>query len=291
MQQNASLTTKLGGLATAVLGSRWSATLHTQIAHYDLSADPARPEFQGPVVLAFWHEYIMVPFSMWGHCNIAMLTSQHRDANWLAQAGYHLGYATVRGSSTHGGSAALRELKRLSRTMTLAITPDGPKGPRRRLAMGPVFLASRLGLPLVPMGFGFDRPWRLTTWDRFAVPRPFSRCRIVWGPRMPIPRRLDRSGLEHYRQQVEGVLNCITTEAEDWAESGTRRHGQRSVIRRPPRRTGSTETAAGEDVRCDVPPDSIPPQSVASPPCRTRTSKHPQRHRRVDRRRADHLQH
>jgi hypothetical protein len=102
------------------------------------------------------------------------------------------------------------------------------------MALGPVFLSSRLGLPLVPMGFGFNRPWRLTTWDRFAVPRPFSRARIIWGPRMPIPARLDREGLEHYRQQVEGVLNCITDEAERWAESGTRREGQRNLVRNPP---------------------------------------------------------
>jgi lysophospholipid acyltransferase (LPLAT)-like uncharacterized protein len=236
MQQTASLTTKLGGLATAIIGSRWSHSLQTQIAHYDITADPARPEFRGPVILAFWHEYIAVPFSRWGHCNIAMLTSRHRDADFLAEAGHHLGYATVRGSSTRGGSSALRELKRLSRTMTLAITPDGPKGPRRRLALGPVFLASRLGLPLVPMGFGFDRPWRLKTWDQFALPRPFSRCRIVWGPRMPIPRRLDRDGLERYRRQVEDVLNYITAEAEDWATAGTRRHGQRNIVRQPPRR-------------------------------------------------------
>lgn len=230
-----SLLTRVGGLATAIVGQIWSNTLESQIAHYDITADPARPEFQGPVVLAFWHEYIALPFSMWGHCNIAILTSRHRDADFLNQAAYHFGYVAVRGSSSQGGAAALRELKRLSRTMTLTLTPDGPKGPRREMAMGPVFLSSRLQLPLVPMGIGFDRPWRLNTWDRFVVPRPFSRARIVWGPRMPIPPRLDRDGLEHYRRQVQDVINCITTEAEEWAADGTRREGQRNLVRQPPR--------------------------------------------------------
>jgi hypothetical protein len=230
-----SLLTRFGGLATALLGRCWSATLDAQIAHYDITADPARPEFEGPVVLAFWHEYIALPFSMWGHCNIAILTSRHRDANFLNQAAYYFGYTAVRGSSSHGGASALRELKRLSRTMTLTITPDGPKGPRREMALGPVFLSSRLGLPIVPMGIGFDRPWRLKTWDRFAAPRPFSRARIIWGPRMPIPPRLDRDGLEHYRLQVQQVLDYITTEAEDWAAAATRREGQRNLIRHPPR--------------------------------------------------------
>ena len=56
--------------------------------------------------------------------------------------------------------------------MHLTITPDGPHGPRRRMAPGPIYLASKLGLPLVLMGYAYDRPWRLPSWDRFAVPRP-----------------------------------------------------------------------------------------------------------------------
>ena len=236
MKNNISLPIKIGGLAMAMLGRRWMQTLDAQIAHYDLTTDPARPEFRGPVVLTFWHEYIAHPFTVWGHCNIAILTSQHRDADLLSRAGYHLGYQTVRGSSTRGGASALRELKRLSRIMTLGITPDGPKGPRREMAAGPIFLASRLKIPLVPMGFGFDRPWRLKTWDRFAVPRPFSRARVIWGPRMPIPPKLDRDGIEHYRRQVQDVLNYITADAEQWAASGTHKANQRLLIRRPPRR-------------------------------------------------------
>ena len=56
--------------------------------------------------------------------------------------------------------------------MNLTITPDGPRGPRRQLAQGPVYLASKLGMPIVAMGFGYDRPWRFNSWDRFAIPRP-----------------------------------------------------------------------------------------------------------------------
>jgi lysophospholipid acyltransferase (LPLAT)-like uncharacterized protein len=236
------LLTRIGGLAAAALGRTWCLSLDAQIAHYDITADPARPEFQGPVVLAFWHEYIMLPFSLWGHSNIAILTSRHRDADFLSRAAYHFGYAIVRGSTSHGGASALRELQRLSETMTLTITPDGPKGPRRQMALGPVLLASKLGLPLVPMGFGFDRPWRLKTWDQFVVPRPFSRARVIWGPRMPIPPRLGRDGLEHYRRQVEDVLNCITREAERWAASNTRRAGQRNLAHDPPRRKRRDQT-------------------------------------------------
>jgi hypothetical protein len=115
--------------------------------------------------------------------------------------------------------------------MNLTITPDGPRGPRRKLAPGAIFVASRLELPLVVMGYAYDRPWRFNSWDRFALPRPFSRARAVVSPEITVPRNLDREGLEHYRQKMEDLLNRLTTEAEIWAESGTRRIGQRHVER------------------------------------------------------------
>ena len=95
-------------------------------------------------------------------------------------------------------------------------------------------------MPLVVMGFGYDRPWRMNSWDRFAVPRPFSRARAVIGPPMMIPADLDRAGLEACRLRTERLLNCLTAEAEAWAAAGSRKAGE-VVIRRhfappPPQR-------------------------------------------------------
>jgi hypothetical protein len=89
-----------------------------------------------------------------------------------------------------------------------------------------VYLASRLQLPLVVMGLGCDRPWRVNSWDRFAVPRPYSRARAVIGPPMMLPADLDRAGIETARQRVEGLLNCLTAEAESWAAAGSRKSGE-----------------------------------------------------------------
>jgi hypothetical protein len=116
--------------------------------------------------------------------------------------------------------------------MHLTITPDGPRGPRRRLAPGPIYLASKLGLPLVAMGYGYDRPWRMNSWDRFAIPRPFSRARAIPSPEIHVPPRLDRGGLEHFRRKVERLMNRLTQEAEAWAESRGRRSGQFRLGRR-----------------------------------------------------------
>ena len=95
--------------------------------------DPVNPAFCGPKIFIFWHEYITFPFYLRGHCNIAMLLSRHQDAEWLSEAARHMGFQTVRGSTARGGVAAIRKMFRKSQNMNLAITPDGPRGPRRRL--------------------------------------------------------------------------------------------------------------------------------------------------------------
>jgi lysophospholipid acyltransferase (LPLAT)-like uncharacterized protein len=197
------------------------STLDYKAAFYDPSVDPVDARYRGQKIYVFWHEYILFPISLRGNNNLSMLLSRHRDADILAEVCQHLGFQYVRGSTFGGGGTALRELVRRSRHMNLTITPDGPRGPRRVLAQGPVYLASKLGLPLVVMGLGYDRPWRLGSWDRFAIPRPFTRGRAVIGPQMFIPPNLDRDGLEHYRLTVERLLNRLTEEAEAWAESGT----------------------------------------------------------------------
>ena len=169
---------QLGGLVTTAAIRNWMGTLDYKIAYYDPAVDPALDGCQGQKLYIFWHEYILFPLYLRGHCNLAMLLSRHRDAEVLSHVARHMGFDFVRGSTNRGGTVALRKLLRKSRQMHLTITPDGPRGPRRRLAPGAIYLASRLGLPLVALGFGYDRPWRFhRAWDQFALPRPFSRAR------------------------------------------------------------------------------------------------------------------
>jgi lysophospholipid acyltransferase (LPLAT)-like uncharacterized protein len=221
---------KLGGLLTAEAIRAWMSTLDYRAVFYDRSVDPAFG-VGGPRIYVFWHENILAPLYLRGHCRLAMLLSQHGDADILARIAYHFGFDCVRGSTYRGGARAIWELFDRSRRQHLTMTPDGPRGPRRKLAQGPVYLASRLQLPLVVMGFGYDRPWRANSWDRFALPRPFSRARAVIGPPLMLPRDLSRADLEQFRQRVERFLNCLTTEAEAWAAAGSRKAGE--VVMRP----------------------------------------------------------
>jgi lysophospholipid acyltransferase (LPLAT)-like uncharacterized protein len=227
------LAMKLGGLLAASTVRVWMSTLDYKVAYYDPSVDPVSPDCRGQKIYVFWHEYILIPLHMRGHCNLAMLLSRHRDADILLEVANHMGFDYVRGSTFGGGSTALRELERKGKHMNLAITPDGPRGPRRVLAQGPIYLASKLGLPVVAMGFGYSNPWRLGTWDRFAIPKPYSRARTVVSPAMSIPPQLDREGVEHYRLQVERLLNRLTCEAEAWAEAGTPKQNEATALRAP----------------------------------------------------------
>jgi lysophospholipid acyltransferase (LPLAT)-like uncharacterized protein len=223
---------QLGGLLGSAVVQWWMSKLDYKVLYEDPAVDPVFPECTGQKIYIFWHEYILFPLYLRGHCNLAMLLSRHRDAEILSYAAHHLGFEFVRGSTNRGGVGALRELLAKSRDMHLTITPDGPRGPRRQLAPGCVFLASKLGLPLVAMGFGYDRPRRVPgTWDQFAVPRLGSRARAVVSGNVFIPPNLDRDGLEHHRLETERLLNRLTCEAESWAASTARKIGQSRLDR------------------------------------------------------------
>jgi lysophospholipid acyltransferase (LPLAT)-like uncharacterized protein len=221
---------KLAGLVAASTVRAWMGTLDYRAVFYDHSVDPVLG-IGGPRIYIFWHENILIPLHLRGHCHLAMLLSQHKDAEILARAANHLGFDCVRGSTYQGGAKAIWELFERGERQHLTITPDGPRGPRRQLAQGPIYLASRLQLPLVPMGFGYDRPWRMNSWDRFAVPRPFSRARAVVGPPILLPPSLSREDLEECRLRVEQLTNDLSTEAEAWAAAGGRKAGE--VVIRP----------------------------------------------------------
>ncbi len=222
----------------------WMSTLNYRTYRYEREADPADELFAGPCIYVFWHEYIPFPVFTRPHCRLSILLSQHQDAEILEHVARFAGLDAVRGSSSRGGTTALRELIHRGKGMSLAITPDGPRGPRRKLAQGCIYVSSRLQIPIVPLGIGYDAPWRNhSSWDKFAIPRPFSRCRAILGPRIQIPAETDRDSIESHRQYIESQLNCLTTLAEQWAERKISIPNDTPLYRSPPR---SAPKAAGD---------------------------------------------
>jgi len=206
-------------------------TIDFKWAFYDPEIDPSVGKRQ--YVLMFWHEHILAPLLFRRNCPVTMLLSRHGDAELVHQVAQFVGMKCIRGSSSHGAVNALKQFIQLPEHDILAFVPDGPRGPYRRLAPGAIFLASKLQLPIVLLGIGYDRPWRMATWDRFAVPRPFSRGRIISSPMLRIPGRLSRNDLEHYRQKLETLLTHLTDEADSWATSGAPLSGESIVCMGP----------------------------------------------------------
>lgn len=175
-------------------------------------ADPRVERF----IYTFWHESLLALVGF--RVPASVLISKHADGELIATACQALGFGTVRGSTSRGGGAGLLGMMDRAATTHLAITPDGPRGPRRTTQIGAVILASQTGLPIVPVGVGFTRAWRAKSWDRFAVPKPFSRIACVAGEPIAVPAGLDRTALEGYRLRVEEQSRLATAAAERLAD-------------------------------------------------------------------------
>jgi len=169
-----------------------------------------------PFVLAFWHgRLLMMPYCWNREKTMNMLISQHRDGQFIARTVARFGIRTVIGSSSHGGSAAVRSmLKALKAGESVGITPDGPRGPGFRASSGVVTLACLAGAAVVPVSFSTTAGLMLKSWDRFLVPWPGRRGVFVWGQPVIVPRNADGDTLEACRQEVERALNAATHEAD-----------------------------------------------------------------------------
>jgi len=173
------------------------------------------------VILSFWHSQIF-PFASLLHRRllnhgypVAMLSSWSRDGELGAQLGRGWGALVARGSSTHGGTAGLRGLYRLIRTQrSAAVTlPDGPKGPALEAKPGTAVLAQLTGLPILPLGLAVSRSWRIKSWDRMLVPKPFSQIVVACGEPIRVPRGVSSEGLAATTSEVERTLNELTERA------------------------------------------------------------------------------
>lgn len=198
----------------------WMATVRYRYRPLGRNVDPWRSGLDGRYIYAFWHENMLVPAYQYGRPDIWVLISQHADGQMIAEVCRHLGFRLVRGSTTRGGAEAVRQMLKLGREAHLAITPDGPRGPRRQVQAGLIYLAARTGLPIIPIGIGFRSAWRMRSWDRFAVPRPWSFASCVTSEPISIPPDADKDQLEQYRLQVEQTMLHVTEVAEQWALTG-----------------------------------------------------------------------
>ncbi len=156
-----------------------------------------------PIVFCFWHAWIL-PLA-WLHRGegVVVLISRHGDGEYIARVIRRMGFGTARGSSSRGGVQGARELVRALRGGSdAAITPDGPRGPAGTFKDGALLAARLSSAAIVPVAVDVEPAWRLNSWDRFAIPKPFARVRVRYGE----PRRIARDAGEAEVRRVAADL-------------------------------------------------------------------------------------
>jgi lysophospholipid acyltransferase (LPLAT)-like uncharacterized protein len=169
-----------------------------------------------PFILAFWHgRLLMMPYCWKRGVPINMLISRHLDGQLIARTVMHFGIATVAGSSSKGGSAALRAIVRALRAGECAgFTPDGPRGPRMRASAGLINAARLAQVPILPCSYAVTPRRVLASWDRFVLAFPFGRGVFLWGEPIAVAADGDAAALERTRLTLEERLNALTREAD-----------------------------------------------------------------------------
>ncbi len=169
------------------------------------------------VLYAFWHgRMLILSYShRWQKSHV--LISQHRDGELIARIIKRLGFVSVRGSTTRGGTKALFEMaKKGASGYDVAITPDGPRGPRFKVQPGAIYIAQRSGLPMIPISNSAKRRWTLSSWDGFLIPKPFSKAVIMIGKPIYVPLEATPQQLEEKREELEKSLVELTQRADSY---------------------------------------------------------------------------
>jgi lysophospholipid acyltransferase (LPLAT)-like uncharacterized protein len=197
-----------------LLGATWRARFDPPDVVERARTGPSR-------VYAFWHGRLIVPSVLVRRARMVAMISRHSDGEVIARIAGRLGHGTVRGSTTRGGAAALHDAVEALRAGSNAVfTPDGPRGPYEVAQAGAVYAASRGGVPLVPVGVGVRSAWVFGSWDRFLVPKPFTRVALVLGDELRPPDGIDGAALEEWRARFEAALRDVTARAERMARDG-----------------------------------------------------------------------
>ena len=171
------------------------------------------------VIFAIWHNRLSLCLEIYRvflrniqrQCKLAAMVSASKDGGLLARVLEHYGVQPVRGSTSRRGRQAMLELVGWAeRGYDLAITPDGPRGPRYIIQEGVIALAQLTGLPILPVSYHFTWKIVLKSWDRFQIPLPFTKCLMHFTPPIYVPRDISEEEREKLRRQVEDRLKSVT---------------------------------------------------------------------------------
>lgn len=169
-----------------------------------------------PVIYVFWHRSVFLATYFFRERNIAVMTSSSFDGEYIARIIEGFGYKAVRGSSSRGAVRALLGMHTETEAgRSVAFTIDGPRGPVYVAKPGPVLLARNTGVPIFPFYIAPHKPWLLNSWDRFMIPKPFSRTVLRVGKLIRVPAEIDSQQAQQYHAEMQETLDRIRKWAEE----------------------------------------------------------------------------
>lgn len=193
----------------------WAMKLWSLTLRYDINGNSGlvQPKINPqPVIFALWHNRIFTMPPIWKmtggkNRSTVVLTSASKDGSTLATAMAFFGIGSIRGSSSRRAVSALIGMKKaLQEGKDVCVTPDGPKGPRYRVQPGLLKIAQTTGVDIVPIHIRYSSAWRLSSWDRFVIPKPFSKVTIIFDKPIQVQKELTEEDFEAARASLETSL-------------------------------------------------------------------------------------
>ena len=161
-------------------------------------------------IYCFWHNRILGLAFTQKKRNVGILISSHFDGEIIARIVKRMGYYPLRGSSTRGGATGLLSMLKNEAVRHLAITADGPRGPKGEVKPGVVYLASKSQLPVIPVSFDASNKWVLSSWDNFQIPKPFSKVVVRMGKPINIDKVSDDTQTKEHARRLADAINGLT---------------------------------------------------------------------------------
>jgi hypothetical protein len=199
----------LFGWAARIGATAWLSTCREWVFGQEILADYRKREPGRNLLFTTWHRGLVYILYHYRFRDVVVMASTSSDGELAAHAAERFGWIPVRGSSSRRGSQALRQMEAMvKKGFSAGIVADAPRGPAHVAKMGVIVLAKHTGLPIMPVIWSAESCWRLNSWDRTIVPKPFSRVVGLFPPELiRVPAGADRNLCEHYRQKLDGLLN------------------------------------------------------------------------------------
>ncbi len=193
------------------------ATCRVKFSLVQPGTNPYQPTDEN-YLISMWHDEILIAIFARKHPKMAGLVSRHQDGSYLAEAMKMLNILPVRGSSKRGGAQAMAEMIEVTAHRHIAITSDGPQGPRHCIKQGIIFLASKTGRQIVPTAATCHRGWRFKgSWTDMLIPAPFTTIYYLAGEPLSVPEEATREQLQQYAQILETRMETMQLKAMEMA--------------------------------------------------------------------------